>query len=651
MSFLYAAALAVALFAVGPFVAHLLRRRSAQEQPFAPTHLVPKSQQVTQQRHRLDDRALFAVRILSILALAALGATPFVSCAGLSLARHDGASVAFAIVLDDSLSMQARTGDGPTRWEKAHKAALELAKEAREGDAVAIVLAGSPARVALASTTDLPAARSVLEELAPSHRGTDLDGALSLARSLLRGMPQPDRRIVLLSDLSDGSAEAPPLGGPGEEIPIWAPLEELAEPLENCAVLWADRVREHVAARVVCSSEVAAEGREIELRAGEEVLSKTKLASASGEVVLTAEKAPSSLVVALTGSDAIEADDRAPVVESSSALGIGVVTDPSSSRVVTGGPPLIEQALAALSLDVEIRPLPLMPDRVRELAPYGALIIDDPPGFTPEARRALTAFVERGGVALVMLGPRAQMAPLGSSFEPLLSGAVTVASSPVRGLETSSAHALFGPAAEGLSDLAPRRRPLIDAHALSEPAKVALRWEDGVPWLVEKPMGRGLAYVLGLPASPDESDLPLRPAFLALLERVVDAARARTGAARTEVGQPWAFEGVTTLAAKGPTDAPLAAVEESNRKVLTPELLGRYEVLLDGEKLLRIAAPSEDEVTARPRAVADAARSSSLGEVRAKIDVSPWVATLLLGLMVLELGLRLWSFEKEPKGT
>src|SRR5690606_34662892 len=217
-------------------------------------------QQVTKERHRLDDRALFAVRLLSILALAVLGAAPFVTCAGLSLSRTSGASVAFALVLDDSLSMQARFEDGTTRWDRARKAALDLAKDAREGDAVAIVLAGAPARVALASTTDLSAARSVLETLPPSHRGTDLDGALSLARALLRGMPQPDKRIVLLSDLSDGASDAQPLGGANEEIPIWAPLEELAQPVENCAVLLADRVRDHVAVHLACSSEEAAAG-------------------------------------------------------------------------------------------------------------------------------------------------------------------------------------------------------------------------------------------------------------------------------------------------------------------------------------------------------------------------------------------------------
>lgn len=640
MSFLYVAALAVGLLGIGPLVAHLLRRRNADVRDFPAAHLVPPSPPLARQRHRIDDRPLYAVRTLSILLLAALGAVPFVSCSGLSLGRKDGASVALAIVLDDSLSMQV-VSEGKTRWERARKAALELVSDAREGDAIAIVLAGAPARVALASTTDLRAARSALEALGPTHRATDLDGALALSRALVRNLPQPDHRIVLLSDLADGRKEASPIGE-GDEIPVWVPLEELTTPAQNCAVIRADRQRERVLVRVACSSEEAAAGRSVELRQGEQVLGQVALpASKQADLVIDAKEAPSALVTALTGSDAIEADDRAPVLESSSALGIAVVVDPSASRAVTGGPPLIEQALDALGLDAEIRPLPLLPDRVNELAPHGALILDDPPGFTPEARRALTSWLERGGVLLVTLGPRAALAPLGSSFEPFMSGRVTWGPSPSRGLEMSSANALFGEAAEGLQDLAPHKRATVDASAATEPAKVMARWEDGSPWLIERPLGRGVAYVLTLPTSPDESDLALRPAFLGLLERVVDSAKARTGASRTVVGQPWIFEGARSLEVMGPAGAPISASEEATRKVVTPELVGSYEATLDGEKLVRIAAVPEREVDLRPREVAEAARSTSLGEVRAKIDISPWLATMLLGLMVAELGLRL----------
>jgi hypothetical protein len=92
------------------------------------------------------------------VALALLGATPFVHCSSLAIGRQSGASIAMTIVIDDSLSMLADAGS-TTRWERAKKATGELAAGAREGDAIGIVLAGTPPRIALAPTTDLAAAR------------------------------------------------------------------------------------------------------------------------------------------------------------------------------------------------------------------------------------------------------------------------------------------------------------------------------------------------------------------------------------------------------------------------------------------------------------------------------------------------------------
>src|SRR3954471_3813938 len=100
MSFIYAAALAVAFLAVAPFVAHLLQRRRADERDFPPARLVPPSPPVARRRRRIDDRALYAVRTAAVLARALLGATPFVRCSSLALGREGGASIALAIVLD-----------------------------------------------------------------------------------------------------------------------------------------------------------------------------------------------------------------------------------------------------------------------------------------------------------------------------------------------------------------------------------------------------------------------------------------------------------------------------------------------------------------------------------------------------------------------
>src|SRR6185436_9315560 len=140
------------------------------------------------------------------------------------------------------------------------------------------------------------------------------------------------------------------------------------------------------------------------------------------------------------------------------------------------------------------------------------------------------------------LGPHAPLSPLGASFEPLVVGSVGWGPPGVPGLDDRAA-ATFGAAAPGLLDLRPRGRATIDLAAQGASANVIARWKDDAPWLVERPVGRGLVMVLTLPTSADMSDLPVRPAFLVLLEKFAEAARARNGAHRTPVGEAWSFDG------------------------------------------------------------------------------------------------------------
>jgi hypothetical protein len=172
---------------------------------------------------------------------------------------------------------------------------------------------------------------------------------------------------------------------------------------------------------------------------------------------------------------------------------------------------------------------------------------------------------------------------------------------------------------------------------------VVARWKDRAPWLFERPLGRGLGFVLTIPTSTDESDISFRPLFLALLERFVEAAQGRNGAHRTEVGQPWAFEGARSLEVDGPTKSRLPVAEEPTRKLVTPDRIGTYQIKVDGDTFARTVAPSEREVDLRPRSLAAAAVSPTLGDVHARVDLSPYLAVVLLGLLVGELALRLWA--------
>jgi hypothetical protein len=683
MSFLTASALAIALLVVAPVLAHLLRRRQAEERPFPPARLVPPTQPAARRRSLLEDRALFAVRALAVIGLAVLGATPFIHCSRLAITRRQGASVALAIVLDDSLSMRAKLPGpfdtrSPTRWARALASARELTAGLAGGDEVAIVLAGAPPRVALGSTTNMAAVAEALEGLAPSDRATDLDGAVHLAKGLLRGLAQRDKRVVVLSDLADGApAEAPPLAGDGE-IALWVPVPELTANGQDCAVTRADRAGNKVWARVVCTSTATgpdagataeagpSAGRLLEIRAGDTVVASVSLGpsvKAEEVAVELPANAPEGLRAALTGKDAIAEDDEAPVVAAGGALPMAVVVDTAATHVATGGPPPIEQALSALELDAQVHPLPAVPEHPDELNAVAALIIDDVPGFTPEVRRNIAAWVERGGVLLVTLGPRAAAAPLGASFDPLVPGVVRWGPSPVPGVDPATA-ALFGPSAEGMADLAPHGRASIDPEA-SAGADILARWKDGAPLLLRRSRGRGAVLALTLPLSTDESDLALRPAFLALLDRFVGTARARGGARRIDVGEAWTFDGYRSvkvqhvplfgpgkpqpvpvidgaagvpLGKPGSASTPPAGVER--RLLAAPPLAGLYELELDGDHTTRVAAVPDREIDLHPRRVHEDARSASLGGVDPSLDVSPYVALFLLALFAGELVLR-----------
>ena len=199
MSFLTALALLGGLLAAAPVAAHLLRRRRAKEIELPTASLLAATPPAARRRSALEDRALLAIRVIAVLLLAVLGATPFVSCSRIALARRDGASVAMVFVLDDSLSMTAPDPKGKTRFDRAKQAALDLIDDAEPGDSFAVILGGAEPRVLLAATTDARAAYSAVKEVEPSDRATDLVAAVAIARDMLRGVPQPDRRVVLLS--------------------------------------------------------------------------------------------------------------------------------------------------------------------------------------------------------------------------------------------------------------------------------------------------------------------------------------------------------------------------------------------------------------------------------------------------------------------
>ncbi len=126
MTFLSTLALAAALLVVVPYVAHRLRRRRAEEDAVRPgtaRRAVAPEGPAQVSASKIARSSGSAWRPCSLLAL--LGATPFVRCSRLSLQRSGGASVAMAIVVDDSMSMRALS-NSRSRFDQAREGARDL---------------------------------------------------------------------------------------------------------------------------------------------------------------------------------------------------------------------------------------------------------------------------------------------------------------------------------------------------------------------------------------------------------------------------------------------------------------------------------------------------------------------------------------------
>jgi hypothetical protein len=156
---------------------------------------------------------------------------------------------------------------------------------------------------------------------------------------------------------------------------------------------------------------------------------------------------------------------------------------------------VIEQALQALGDTWTVRPLPFVPDDEKGLDGVGALVIDDPSGFSPEARATLSRFLSRGGVAATLLGPRSAATALGWTLEPFGRGAA-------RWEQAPAAHRHGVPRVARPGGDEPRIDWPLRARALDgmEPARAPAGAGPTAALLLERAAGRGFAVTAGYPS-------------------------------------------------------------------------------------------------------------------------------------------------------
>ena len=564
---------------VVPLLIHLIQRKRKRRVAFPTLRFLMQTDRRSARRWRLVDMLVMLLR-MALFALVALAlAQPMLRPKGTGSALG---LPSVAIVIDDSLSMQATAG-GARLFDKALEAARHVLTDMpQDGEAFVLLTSGRQPRALAAPTSPPSSLIDALATLACSHGGRTLAGAVNEAVAALRQCKQPHKALIIIGDrqaraLEDaGALDRAALeqavhsvtyidvsSGEGDNLGIQEASATPAVGLPGMPL----RVR----ARVFNSGAEATSATVALWLDGEKSAERTVSlpAHGPGEVAFApVMKAPGMVRAAIKlEPDALAADDTwylpLRVLPTVRAL---IVTPPGASAGETlylrlalspaaragGGPsPVIIQESDYLKAGAE------------RLGDYGIIFVVSGLDLPAPLMRALDDFVARGGVlvcfpALSLLRekepPRHAAFAIGPVRQP-------AAGEEAWGIESfEKTHPLF-------ALLAARAPALMSDVSISaavdlsgaEGGRSLASLPGGRPLLIEIENGRGRRFVWATGCHPDWGDLPLRPLFLPLVFEML-----KTAAAGSAQALP------TGNVDKGFTWEPPAGAGLSNVRVGTP---------------------------------------------------------------------------------
>ncbi len=694
MSFSQPWMLGFAAVALVPLVLHLIGRRRARQVSFTALAFLLSHDPKRARALRVEQRLLVALRMLAAAMVALALAQPWLpdwtSDTTVDLGH---APVAVVLVVDNSMSMGAEAG---ARFDAAHARALALLDRLPPGSRAAVVTSARPATARQPRlSADLRSVAADLRALRCGQSADDAARALSLARGLLAGAGERERRILVLTDLQASgwgavaaqlAAEprrvaAPPGAGAGGRPPIRTQVVTLGERVDDTELVSAeaepatDRGPQQVRVQVRVRRHGTSPWRgQLTLRVGEREVRSWVQVPAGGETVhafVVPALAPVG-EVSLDGRDALPANDARPVrIAGSDALRVLVINGaprpvPREDETFFFVRALQAGAARSGELRLEVRrPGALSAEGLQD---WDVLVLANVPELSVAVQRAIAAHVSRGAGLLVTLGdsvPEPAGDWLASLLPVTLAGVARDAGQPLA-LAVADPHGQgasggAGAVAASASVTALLRAALdttgrVRARRRVRPAPqlatwTRLRYGDGGPALLVAPRGKGRVGLWTTSLDRDWSDLPLQPGWLplarALVFSVIDA---RGVAERADVAV-----GATGLLRRGP-DARRLRLRRGDQLVATltsrdqalwrlPPLPqpGVYRADEDTpggvtSRTVLVHPPAEESAPALLRgAAAQPSDPSAPAVARSRPLVPGWTAALV-GLLLLLLG-------------
>lgn len=572
-----------------PLVIHLLSRRAYRNEPWAAMQFLMSAQQATRRRLRAEQWLLLALRMIMVLLVGLTLARPFAASSSIigSMGSTSGARV---IVMDDSLSMQARRDDGGTSFDAAIAAAGRLIDAADPSDGLAIVLASAPNRRLIDSCTrDHTAVRDALATLTCSSRMNDLVGAVDAANEILgrESSIEGARACFVLTDLTarsfldrdSDSATQPAAGGKTRKsIDRLVFMDVGPAARGNLCLKEFERISEIVgtgkpvkfafsitnqsaAASEPVTIAVESDGVEVK-RITLDVLEPWQSSRQEFETAF-ASVGPHQLMARIEKGDDVLPEDDVQYLAVDVPAGLRCLGVQDQLHVSQGAGPLfyVQAALAGSTLPdaregirFKLCASQSLPFEV--LTDYDLVFLGDLPRVSAEAGRRLREYVLSGGGVVVFAADRATPEGYAGhdtgafSWMPVKLGSVhrvTTSDRPLRFEIAGEVH----PSLRDFSDnpIGGLQRANVFAYRMTETSgkdsvEVLMKFSDGAAALVQRRLGRGSVLCWLTSADMSWTNLPGKPDFVPLMLNLARLAAAGAGRdVNTRVGKDviWDF--------------------------------------------------------------------------------------------------------------
>lgn len=235
MSFLSPWFLLGALAIAAPILLHLRRKDVAPAHDFSAVRFLRKAPYEQQRPRHLHDLLLLLLRVLALVLLALAFARPY-------LVGADGsASKTTLVAVDTSFSMGA-----PGRFERAREAAQKAVAAAPAGNRVGVVRFDDHATLVVQPSVDRGAARAAIATLSAGAGGTEFGAALATAS---RAIGPDGGQLVVVTDLVGGWGAGAPAGSLPDNVEL--SVRDVGGELENLSVGRLTLAGEGVGAQIV----------------------------------------------------------------------------------------------------------------------------------------------------------------------------------------------------------------------------------------------------------------------------------------------------------------------------------------------------------------------------------------------------------------